>query len=122
MTRIIKTYHFLMAFLAVALMLHSCAADNAMRKGEKFLAIGEYHDAAEQFKKAYTKTPTKERQLRGQRALKMAHCYRHISSTQKAISAYRNALRYNVATLDDRLDYARLLLKNGEYKRALAEF
>ena len=122
MTRIIKTYHLLMAFLAVALMLHSCAADNAMRKGEKFLAIGEYHDAAEQFKKAYTKTPTKERQLRGQRALKMAHCYRHISSTQKAISAYRNALRYNVATLDDRLDYARLLLKNGEYKRALTEF
>ena len=122
MTRIIKTYYFLMAFLAVALMLHSCAADNAMRKGEKFLAIGEYHDAAEQFKKAYTKTPTKERQLRGQRALKMAHCYRHISSTQKAISAYRNALRYNVATLDDRLDYARLLLKNGEYKRALTEF
>lgn len=122
MTRIIKTYHFLMAFLAVALMLHSCAADNAMRKGEKFLAIGEYHDAAEQFKKAYTKTPTKERQLRGQRALKMAHCYRHISSTQKAISAYRNALRYNVASLDNRLDYARLLLKNGEYKRALAEF
>lgn len=122
MTRIIKTYYLLMAFLAVALMLHSCAADNAMRKGEKFLAIGEYHDAAEQFKKAYTKTPAKERQLRGQRALKMAHCYRHISSTQKAISAYRNALRYNVATLDDRLDYARLLLKNGEYKRALAEF
>lgn len=122
MTRIIKTYYLLMAFLAVALMLHSCAADNAMRKGEKFLAIGEYHDAAEQFKKAYTKTPTKERQLRGQRALKMAHCYRHISSTQKAISAYRNALRYNVATLDDLLDYARLLLKNGEYKRALAEF
>ncbi len=122
MTRIIKTYYLLMAFLAVALMLHSCAADNAMRKGEKFLAIGEYHDAAEQFKKAYTKTPAKERQLRGQRALKMAHCYRHISSTQKAISAYRNALRYNVATLDERLDYARLLLKNGEYKRALAEF
>ena len=122
MTRIIKTYYLLMAFFAVALMLHSCAADTAMRKGEKFLAIGEYHDAAEQFKKAYTKTPTKERQLRGQRALKMAHCYRHISSTQKAISAYRNALRYNVATLDDRLDYARLLLKNGEYKRALAEF
>lgn len=122
MTRIIKTYHLLMAFLAVALMLHSCAADNAMRKGEKFLAIGEYHDAAEQFKKAYTKTPTKERQLRGQRALKAAQCYRHISSTQKAVSAYRNAMRYNVATLDDRLDYARLLLKNGEYKRALAEF
>lgn len=122
MTRRNNTYYLLMALLAVAMMLHSCAADNAMRKGEKFLSIGEYHDAAEQFKKAYSKTPAKERQLRGQRALKMAHCYRHISSTQKAISAYRNAIRYNVATLDDRLAYARLLLKNGEYKRALAEF
>lgn len=122
MTRRNNTYYLLTALLAVAMMLHSCAADNAMRKGEKFLSIGEYHDAAEQFKKAYSKTPAKERQLRGQRALKMAHCYRHISSTQKAISAYRNAIRYNVATLDDHLAYARLLLKNGEYKRALAEF
>lgn len=122
MTRRNNTYYLLTALLAVAMMLHSCAADNAMRKGEKFLSIGEYHDAAEQFKKAYSKTPAKERQLRGQRALKMAHCYRHISSTQKAISAYRNAMRYNVATLDDHLAYARLLLKNGEYKRALAEF
>lgn len=122
MTRRNNTYYLLTALLAVAMMLHSCAADNAMRKGEKFLSIGEYHDAAEQFKKAYSKTPAKERQLRGQRALKMAHCYRRISSTQKAISAYRNAIRYNVATLDDRLAYARLLLKNGEYKRALAEF
>lgn len=122
MTHRNNTYYLLTALLAVAMMLHSCAADNAMRKGEKFLSIGEYHDAAEQFKKAYSKTPAKERQLRGQRALKMAHCYRHISSTQKAISAYRNAIRYNVATLDDHLAYARLLLKNGEYKRALAEF
>lgn len=122
MTRRNNKYYLLTALLAVAMMLHSCAADNAMRKGEKFLSIGEYHDAAEQFKKAYSKTPAKERQLRGQRALKMAHCYRHISSTQKAISAYRNAIRYNVATPDDRLAYARLLLKNGEYKRALAEF
>lgn len=122
MTRRNNTYYLLTALLAVAMMLHSCAADNAMRKGEKFLSIGEYHDAAEQFKKAYSKTPAKERQLRGQRALKMAHCYRHISSTQKAISAYRNAIRYNVATPDDRLAYARLLLKNGEYKRALTEF
>lgn len=122
MTRRNNKYYLLTALLAVAMMLHSCVADNAMRKGEKFLSIGEYHDAAEQFKKAYSKTPAKERQLRGQRALKMAHCYRHISSTQKAISAYRNAIRYNVATLDDHLAYARLLLKNGEYKRALAEF
>lgn len=116
-----KTYLLLTATVIVAL-LHSCAADTAMRKGEKFLAMGEYYDAAEQFKKAYSKTPAAERTLRGQRALKMAQCYQHISSTQKALSAYRNAIRYNVASLQDRLCFARLLLKNGEYKNALAEF
>lgn len=104
------------------LMLCSCAADNAMRKGEKFLALGEYYDAAEQFKKAYSKTPTTDKPLRGERALKMAQCYEHISSTQKALAAYRNALRYGAGTAEDRLSFARLLLKNGEYKTALAEF
>lgn len=93
-----------------------------MRKGEKFLALGEYYDAAEQFKKAYAKTPTTEKTLRGERALKIAYCYDRISSTQKALAAYRNAVRYNVATPDERLAFARLLLKNGEYKAALAEF
>ena len=48
-----KTYLLLTATVIVAL-LHSCAADTAMRKGEKFLAMGEYYDAAEQFKKAYS--------------------------------------------------------------------
>lgn len=121
MTQKKRIYILVMALVAVV-MLHSCAADSAMRKGEKHLAIGEYYDAAEQFKKAYAKTPTKERDLRGQRALKMAQCYRRISSTQKALSAYRNAIRYNQASLQDRLDFARLLLKNGEYKHALEEF
>ena len=117
-----KQTYLLMAVAVVVAMLHSCAADTAMRKGEKYLSMGEYYDAAEQFKKAYSKTPTAEKTLRGQRALKMAQCYRHISSTQKALSAYRNAIRYEAASLHDRLDYARLLLKNGEYKNALAEF
>lgn len=104
------------------LMLYSCAADNAMRKGEKFLALGEYYDAGEQFRKAYTKTPVKERELRGQRALKAATCYAHVGNTAKALSAYRNAVRYNQASSNDRLTFARLLLKNGEYKAALTEF
>ena len=73
-------------------MLCSCAAENAMRirKGEKFLSLGEYYDAAEQFKKAYSKTPPKERELRGQRALKAAMCYARVSSTMKAM-AIRNS-------------------------------
>ena len=53
----------------------ACGIDKNIKKGEKYLALGEYYDAADQFKQAYTKTPTKEREKRGQRALKMAYCY-----------------------------------------------
>lgn len=90
--------------------------------GEKYLALGEYYDAADQFKQAYTKTPTKEREKRGQRALKMALCYEKINATPKAVAAYRNAIRYGQANIQNRLNYARQLLKNGDYKLAQTEF
>lgn len=108
---------FFLSLLAV-----SCAVDKNMKKGEKYLAIGEYYDAANEFKKAYSKTPAKEKQKRGERAKKMAFCYDKSLQTQKAIAGYKNAIRYNVATPEDRLAYARLLLKNGEYKNAAQEF
>lgn len=103
-------------------LLTSCGIDKNLRKGEQYLALGEYYDAAEQFKQAYSKTPTKERENRGKRALKMAYCYGKINATPKAIAAYRNAIRYKQASLDDQLVYARLLLKNGEYKQAATEW
>ena len=105
---------FIYFTILFCLLLASCGIDKNLKKGEKFLALGEYYDAAEQFKQAYSKTPTKERDKRGERALKMAHCYEKINATPKAIAAYRNAIRYNQATIKDRLAYARQLLKNGD--------
>ena len=118
-----KQIRFYQIITAVCcLLLISCGIDKNLKKGEKFLALGEYYDAADQFKQAYTKTPSKERASRGKIALKMARCYDKINSTPKAIAAYRNAVRYNQASIDDHLAYARLLLKNGEYKQAEKEF
>lgn len=116
----IRYYQIITAFCC--LLLISCGIDKNLKKGEKFLSLGEYYDAADQFKQAYTKTPPKERENRGKLALKMARCYSKINATPKAVNAYRNAIRYNQASLDDRLAYARLLLKNGEYKQAEKEF
>lgn len=114
-------FHHIITALCCFLLI-SCGIDKNLKKGEKFLSLGEYYDAADQFKQAYTKTPPKERENRGKLALKMARCYNKINSTPKAVNAYRNAIRYNQASLDDRLAYVRLLLKNGEYKQAEKEF
>ncbi len=104
------------------LLLVGCGAEKNMKKAEKFMAIGEYYDAASQYKQAYSKTPPKERDRRGLIAGKMAVCYRKINSTPKAVAAYRNMVRYNKATVDDRLELGRQLLKNGDYKQAAEQF
>lgn len=103
-------------------MLASCGIDRNIRKGERHLALGEYYDAAEQFRKAYQATPTKNRDQRGVLAQKMATCYARINQTQRAIGAMRNAVRYGHASVDDHLLLAQQLMKNGSYKEAAQEY
>ena len=101
-----------------AVLLVGCGAETAMKKGDKFFAMGEYYDAANQYKKAYSQTKAKDRPLRGQRALKMGDSYRRINQTQRAIAAYNNAVRYKQADSTSVFYLAQLLLKNGSYKDA----
>lgn len=116
-------YTKVLALLVLSLLLLAgCGAEKNMKKAEKFMAIGEYYDAAAQYKQAYSKTPPKERDRRGLIAGKMAVCYRKINSTPKAVAAYRNMVRYNKATMEDRLELGRQLLKNGDYKQAAEQF
>ncbi|MBQ6211109.1 MAG: OmpA family protein [Prevotella sp.] len=115
-------YIYSVLLLAGGVLFSACGADKNMKKAEKYLALGEYYDAATEFKQAYRKTPAKERERRGQIAQKMARCYEKVNQSQAAIAAYRNAIRYKQATADDRLHFARQLLKNGEYKNAVEEF
>ena len=72
------------------MLIMSCGADKAIKKAEKFYAIGEYYDAATQYKKAYAQTPPKEKEKRGELSAKMAICYRRTNATSKAIAAYNN--------------------------------
>ena len=105
-----------------AMLLTGCGAEQAIKKGDRFHALGEYYDAATQYKKAYSQTPAKERTQRGQVALKMAECYRHINYTQKAIAAYNNAIRYKQTDSLTYLHLAQQLMKNGNYKDAEKTF
>ena len=80
----------------------SCNAESALKKGDQFYALGEYYDAAAEYRTAYGKTPMKLRDKRGERAFKMADCYRRINYTAKAIGAYQNGIRYTEKAMSDR--------------------
>ena len=117
-----KKYLLIACVAVIATLLTGCGADQAIKKGDKFYALGEYYDAATQYKKAYSMTPAKERALRGQRALKMAESYRRINYTQKAIAAYNNVVRYKQTDSLTHLHLAQQLMKNGNYKEAAKHF
>ena len=85
-----RVYSIYKILLAVSLLV-SCSAETLVKKGDKAEALGEYFLAADYYRKAYAKTAASEKRLRGERALKMAHCYEHINYTAKAVAAYRNA-------------------------------
>ena len=103
-------------------MLTSCGVDRNIKKGEKHLSLGEYYDAANQFKTAYQRTSPKDRRLRGELSLKMAECYERISSSQRAIAAYRNVIRYKQDNGETHKHLADNLMKEGSYSEAVKEY
>ena len=86
----------------LAMALASCNAESALKKGDTYYALGEYFDAAAEYKTAYGKTPMRQRDKRGERALKMADCYRRINYSAKAVGAYQNGIRYTEKAMADR--------------------
>lgn len=117
-----NSFSVYISLLIISLLMLSCGAERYMKRGEKYLAIGEYYEAAAEFKTAYNKTPPKDRDKRGERAIKVAYCYNRINSTQKAIAAYRNVIRYKKDTPETHLSLAQMLMKNGSYREAAKEF
>lgn len=98
-----KSYFSLLilVFFALSLLL-SCNAETSLKRGDQYFAIGEYYNAAGEYKAAYTRTKTRERGKRGERALKMAECYRRINYSAKAVGAYQNGIRYLEKSKADR--------------------
>ena len=108
--------------MVLTIIATSCGADAYIKKGEKNLALGEYFDAANNFKQAYTRTPAKDKAARGHISTKLALCYDKMNASQKAVGAYQNVLRFGLADANTHLLLGRQLLKTGAYKAAETHF
>lgn len=106
----------------MALWLSGCGAENNVKKGDKYYAIGEYFDAAAEYRKAYMRTKPKEREKRGERAYKAADCFRRINYTARAMGSYQNAARYHYKDSIVYFYLAEMQRKNGDYKKAIQNY
>lgn len=116
----VRPGHLLILFLFF--LFPSCGADQNIRKGDAYYAIGEYFDAAAEYKKGYSRTATKDKAKRAERAWKMAECYRRINYTAKALGAYQNAVRYHYPDSMAVLRLAQMQHRQGDYKNALKNY
>lgn len=108
--------------MVAAVLLSGCGADKFVKKGDQAQAIGEYFNAAALYRKAYMRTPVKEKSKRAERAFKAAECYRKINYTARAIGSYMNAVRYHYPDSTALFFLAQMQQKSGDYKKAAANF
>ena len=108
--------------ILLCLLFTSCGTESIVRKAEQSYALGEYHEAAALYKKAYAKTEPKERARRGERAFMTAECYRRINMDAKALASYNNAIRYHYPDSIVYKHLADLLLQKGDYKAATKNY
>ena len=101
--------------------LYSCKSAKLSDAEEK-QRIGEYYEAAAIYRKVYTKTSPKKRDLRGYIAYRMAECNRLINNTAKATSAYMNAIRYDYPDSTVYLRMGQMLQKTGRYPEAIKNY
>lgn len=118
MNRFIHTCYI----LAAAWLLASCGADKHLKKGDQYMAIGEYYEASLEYAKAFSKTPPSKREERGPIAYKVGESNRLMGYTAKALSGYRNAARYKYVDTLTYLHVGRLALRQRDYKSAKAAF
>ena len=101
------------------MVLSGCgSAEKSIKRGDAALALGEYAEAAAQYKRAYGQTPATDKKRRGFVAYKMGDAYRRYGNVARAVGAFQNAVRYGVKDTLTYLHLGDMLRLQGNYKGA----
>jgi peptidoglycan-associated lipoprotein len=95
------------------------------RKSERAFAsfkAGEYYDAIDQFKDAYSKSKKADKATRTELGFMVAECYRLTNDPKNAETWYRLAVKSSFSKPEAQYWLAESLKKNGKYQQAIEEF
>ena len=105
--------------LLIFLLLSACGTpERSIKRGDAAMAIGEYCEAAAQYKKGYSRIPPTDRKRRGEVAYKMGDAFRRYGNTARALGAFRNAARYGQNDTLTQFYIGELLRMQGDYRGA----
>ena len=95
------------------------------RKSERAYAsfnAGEYFDAIDLFKDAYSKTSKSDKNTRTELVFMIAECYRLTNDPKNAETWYKLAVKSSYSKPEAQYYLAESLKKNGKYQQAIDEF
>jgi peptidoglycan-associated lipoprotein len=112
-------------FLILLIFMTSPEASAQKRKSEKAYAsftAGEYYDAIDLFKDAYSKSKKGDKNTRTELVFMIAECYRLTNDPKNAEIWYKLAVKSSYSKPDAQFWLAESLKKNGKYLLAIDEF
>ena len=104
----------------IIILVSGCASFGPGGGADKAYNLGEYSKAAEFYNKQYKKE--KNKYTKGEISFKMGECYRKINLPSKAITPYKNAVKYNYEDPVAKLYLGQCLLKTGKPDKAKEVF
>ena len=96
----------------VSMVLFSCGAGYHLRQGNRLYNMLAYNTAITEYEKALSRKPLPEAKI------KLAESYRNINNMEKAETAYADVVAMSGVKPEHKLEYAKVLMRNGKYPSA----
>ena len=117
-----KQLLLLFLFLIFVAFPEISAQKHKSDKAYSSFAAGEYYDAIDLFKDAYSKTKKADKNLRTEMVFMIAECYRLTNDPKNAETWYKLAVKSSYSKPEAQYWLAESLKKNGKYPLAVDEF
>ncbi|MDO9581237.1 MAG: OmpA family protein [Bacteroidales bacterium] len=115
----------LLVLIIILITVISVEITAQKRKAERAyssFSAGEYFDAKDQFKNAYSKTKKSDKSTRTELIFMIAECYRMINDPKNAETWYKLAVRSSYSKPEAQYWLAESMKKNGKHQQAIDEF
>jgi peptidoglycan-associated lipoprotein len=117
-----KRFIFLIILLSIVSFQDSAAQKRKSERAYSSFNAGEYYDAIDLFKDAYSKSKKADKATRTELGFMVAESYRLTNDPRNAETWYRLAVRSSTSKPDAQYWLAESLKKNGKYQQAIEEF
>jgi Outer membrane protein and related peptidoglycan-associated (lipo)proteins len=109
---------FLIILIPLLFSCKSAKLSDAIDREER----GEYYEAAQIYRRVYSKTSPKKTIQRGVIAYHMAYCFQKVNQATRALGGYTNAIRYEYPDSSSFLYQAQMSHRLGKYADAIKQY